>query len=203
MDELKELWVEIRSNDDLQLLNSKDISDATKAKSGTVISKLRSNVFNRFIFCAIMLTVFLVAIPVISVLSVQILLVILMAAYLIGAMLYFTEHRKLQPEVQLDQNIHKALSDCRNQIQSIIKIEEAASLVLFPVSASAGFLLGMYLKDPQTGFLNEPMDWYIFLGLMVLFVPLSHLLNKRMNNYSFGKHLKDLNQNISELEEGT
>lgn len=203
MDELKELWGEIRSNDELRLLTRTDLTEATKAKSGTVISKLRSNVFNRFVFCTAMLTAFLVAIPLISVLSVQVLLVILMAAYLVGAILYLTEYRKLHPEVQLDQNIHKALSDCRNQIQSIIKIEEAASLVLFPVSASAGFLLGMFLKDPQTGFLNEPLDWYIFLGLMVFFVPLSHWVNKRMNHHSFGKHLKDLNQNISELEEGT
>ncbi|MEP2608196.1 MAG: hypothetical protein ABJH57_00080, partial [Cyclobacteriaceae bacterium] len=116
--------------------------------------------------------------------------------------LYFTEYRKLQSDVHLDQNIHKALSDCKNQIKSIVKIEEAASLVLFPISASAGFLLGMYLRDPQTGFLNEPMDWYIFLGLMVFFIPLSHLVNKRINNRSLGKHLDDLNQNILELEEG-
>ncbi|MEP2608463.1 MAG: hypothetical protein ABJH57_01450, partial [Cyclobacteriaceae bacterium] len=77
MDELKELWGEIRSNDELQLLTRKDISEAIKAKSGSVISKLRSNVFNRFIFCIAMIAAFLTAIPIISVASVQILLVIL------------------------------------------------------------------------------------------------------------------------------
>lgn len=203
MSELKELWGAIRSNAALEILTHSQISAAIKGQSENTLSVLKRKVKWRLLFCIIITIVFGVLIPLSGVAPIQVLLLILMSTYMICSVLIYQEFRLMKDDLEMDNNLLGTLINCRERILRFIQIEEIVSLIIYPISASAGFLLGMYLYDPQTQLLNEPKDWLLLIVPLFVFIPLSHWINKRLNKIAFGSQIEALTDAINELETGS
>lgn len=203
MDDLKILWGEIRNDQELELLTHKSITDSIRSQSNGTLSKLKRKVWWRFCFCVLLVAVLTLCIPFVGLASIQILLSVLMSAYLIGSVLLYQEYRFLNGHYELGQNLLGGLKAYRDRIKKVLKFEEIISLILYPISATAGFLVGMYLFDSKTGLLNEPKDWFLLLVPMIVLTPVSYLMNKWINRQSFHEHLLNLKKHIEELEYGS
>ncbi len=202
MIELKELWGEIRTDNDLELLTGKRISANIRSKSKTIIAKLHHKLNVNIWLCVIMSILLASTIPLLPVVMVQVLLTVVFLSYVIAAILIIQEFRMLKRHPEIDTNLLSYLQDHSLSIKAILKYESLIAMLLYPISAIAGFLLGMYLFDPKTNFLNDPLDWGILLVALGVFIPVSHFINRWFNNRSFGRHLTELDAHIEELQRG-
>lgn len=203
MNDLKTLWGEIRSDQDLEIITGKQILESIRNKSISTISKLESKVKVRFWFCVFVMLVLTIIIPFVGLTAAQILLSILMVSYLAGGILIWQEYRLLKNKMNMDKNLLSTLKEYKVRIKTFVKYEEIVSLILYPISASAGFILGMFLFNSDTALLNEPKDWLLLLIPLLIFTPIFHFLNKKLNRMTFANQLKELDKSIEELEYGS
>ncbi|WP_258104614.1 hypothetical protein [Marinoscillum sp. MHG1-6] len=203
MNELKELWGEIRSDADLELIASSNISEHIRSQSQSTTALLRQKIGWKLAFSLMVLATILVGVALVQAGAIRILLSIMLGFYLIGSTLIFQEYRLLSKSVDMNQNLLGALQAFHQRISDILKYEELVSMVLYPITATTGFLLGMYLFNPETLMLNETMDWLLLLGSMIVLVPIAYFINKKWNRHTYGAHLDQLKANIKELEMGT
>ena len=196
MDELKEVW-----NNWSPV--SEDISVNQKLdnqKSTGVIEKLRSNVQKKLYYAIFFTAAFGVALPFVFPLASQILFTIMIAAYLVGAILLYQELQILNQGVDMTQNMLEGLITYKNRIQRVLRYEEVVGLCLYPVSISAGFFFGMKTVDRDAEIMNSSRDWFWFITTLVIFTVLGHWLARWMNKKVFGKYIAQLDNNIELLK---
>ncbi|MFT6867912.1 MAG: hypothetical protein ACJA08_002759 [Cyclobacteriaceae bacterium] len=198
MEALKSLWLQSKLNEKT-LFDDKNIVRSIKAKSGNTLTKLKHKIYLRLWFCAAISITTIGFTPFASHVSIQILLSILAITYLIGSIFLYQEYAMLNDDLDLAQDLLSTLEQFKSKIKEIIRFEEIISLLLFPVSATSGFLLGMSIYNPHTSFLNDPWDWFLLLIPMAVLLPLSHFMNRWLNQRSFGHHLETLQRDINEL----
>ncbi len=199
METLEELWVKAPISAH-SLIDDITIAKAIRTRSNHTLTQLKRKVYRRLWFCVSLFLISTAFIPFASHLSIQILIAILSTAYLIGSILLFQENKLLKTELDMSQSLLATLILFQTKIHNIIRFEELISLILYPISSVAGFLLGMTLYNPNTQFLNDPFDWIVLLMPLTILVPGSHFFNQWLNRRSFGQYLKALQQDIDELK---
>jgi O-antigen ligase len=200
MDKLKELWVKMDQEDSLEQMTDKSIAASIRAKSTSVTAELQMKLLIKMWFCAIFSVVIIVTITFIPVMIVKGLLSVVLLAYLISALLIFRAYKILKKHPEADNNLLIYLKSHLLTIKKVLRYEALFTLILFPISATAGFLFGMYLFEPNTGFLDESRDWTILITTLVICIPLAHFLGKWMNHIAFGSNIHDLQSQIEEME---
>lgn len=199
MNELKQLWGEISQDEQLDLITSRSIAKNIRLKSASTISVLHRKITSKAWFCLGMSVLLVVAIPFVAVYAVQIMLSTILMAYTIAAILIYQELKIIKSHPDAAINLLAYLKSQIYIIEQILKYEALVALLLFPITGAAGFLLGMYWLEPNTAFLNEPLDWMILLGALIVLMPVCHLATQRINKSSFGDHLKHLMEMVEEM----
>lgn len=200
MNDLKDAWNELKnSTSDLTQISEQEVKLSITQKSKGTMETLRKNVFYKFFFIVFFTICIAVLISLVAVLVAQILLTILLAAYIVGGVLIYQEYRELGAEIDPTQDLSSNLIDFRNRIKKVLRYEELIGLILYPISVSAGCILGMSRNGGS--YMDKPFDW-IVLGLaLIIGVPLSNWAAKKMNKKAFGEYLDRLDLNIAELAE--
>jgi hypothetical protein len=88
-------------------------------------------------------------------------------------------------------------------IQQWINSQKWAGLIIYPVSAAGGFMLGgvMGAEKPVDEIMAKPIMIWALLICMAVLTPIGYFLAKWLSHKAFGKHLKILKQNIDDLKE--
>ena len=201
MDELQKAWNEIKTETGkFTTVDRTEVEEAIHVRSKGPIGILRKKLRIKWYFCLLFTVLIAVGIPFVQVLASKILLLVLLAAYLIGDILLYQEDRILKKGIDMGASVKESLNLYYKRIRDVLKYEELIGLTLYPVSITAGFFIGMRLGDPTDEIMNETRDWVALVISVLVFTPLSHLLARWMNKVAFGKYLKELKKNINELE---
>jgi hypothetical protein len=88
-------------------------------------------------------------------------------------------------------------------INNWINAQLRVALFIYPLSATAGFMLGGVLGSgkPVEVFMSKPVVLIALVIVIIVLAPACYYLARWMCNYSFGKHLQELQKNIEDLEE--
>lgn len=129
----------------------------------------------------------------------QILLLILFAAYVVGSILLYQEYSTLRKGIDMSQDLLSGLLAYVQRVKDVLKYEELISLVMYPISACAGFFFGMKLFDPEAVIMDSQREWVSLVATLIVLTPLAHIITRLANKRSFGKQIKHLEQHISEL----
>ncbi len=202
MEELKDIWGKLGQKDNADsIIEESEIRKALTSKSLGIIGKLKGNVFQKLTITAILTMGLLIAIPFVLPTASQMLMGVLCIAYTLGSIALYKEYHILKKGVDMSQDVLHGLNDYYYRIKRVIRYEEMISLILYPISISAGFLLGMQLADPTAAVLDGSYDWMILIVTMVILTISGDWLTKWLNRKAFGQYLTDLKKHISELEE--
>jgi len=89
-----------------------------------------------------------------------------------------------------------------NRILHWVKIQQFVGLIIYPVSAAGGFMLGGFLGSgkPINVFMQKPIMIVALLIAIAILVPCCFYLAKWMSRKSFGRYLDTLKQNIEALK---
>lgn len=201
MDELKEAWNRSKeARGAFDRLTKEEIQANVRARSIGVLDKLRKKVYVKFWFCVGIGLAIAVFVPFVYPTASQVLLLVLLVAYVTGAILLYREQKVLGQGVDMAQDIAHGLKAYHKRIKAVIRYEELTGLILYPVSISGGFLYGMQAYDRSLLIMNNPSDWLVLTVSLLVVTPLAHLVTRQMNKLTFGKYLEELEQNIRELD---
>ncbi|MEQ8582935.1 MAG: hypothetical protein RIC30_11645 [Marinoscillum sp.] len=201
MDELKEAWEELNSkSEEFTRISAEEIKQTATLKSAGVIEKLRSGVRKKLAYAVFFTLAIGAGIPFAFPLASQVLLTILLAAYLVGAVLLYQELQILNRGVDMTQDVLHGLTTYRDRIKRVLRYEESTALALYPVSISGGFFLGFQIVDRDAQIMTQTIHWIFLVMTIVLLTVGGHWLARWMNRKAFGKYLDRLDQTINELE---
>jgi len=201
MDELKQVWKDFKKeNNELTAYSTNEIILSISKKSNGTMQALRKKVLIKLILCLFFTVLLAVYIPFAYPLPSQLLLLLLLIAYLLGDILFYQEYKILGREIDMNKDLLLSMKTVRNRIKKANKYEELIDLILYPFSFTAGFITGLTFEDQNRAYMVDSKDWIALIIAIIIFTPLGHWLAKWMNKRSFGKYLNRLEENITQLE---
>lgn len=200
MDALKEAWEQLKSQRDVNDLSTKVIEESLQTRSLGLMQTLRRKVRTKFYLCVLMTVLLGAFIPFANPLPSQILLIIMFAAYVVADVLLWKEYQHLGSYTDSTMPIAKTLETFHGKVKRILRYEELIGLMLYPISVTAGFMLGMAAGSENGEYMTEKSDWIALVISIIILVPASDWFARWMNKKAFGKYLNKLEENIAQLK---
>ncbi len=111
--------------------------------------------------------------------------------------------KRIRVTVSIDSPLMAELRRNLLSLRTWMRVQQRVALLVYPVSAAGGFMLGGILGSGKTVgiFMSKPAV-LISLGLTILIlVPICYWITRRMVWSYLGRHLESLEKNIGEMEE--
>ncbi|MBW0176909.1 hypothetical protein [Sediminibacterium sp.] len=88
-------------------------------------------------------------------------------------------------------------------ISNWIKMQQKTGILIYPVSAAGGFMLGGAIGAGKSvdEIMAKPVMWVALFIVTAVLVPCAYYLAKYMSHRAFGRHLETLKRNIDDLKE--
>lgn len=199
---IEKTWKDIDEQSDETLLSLLKPQALGKLASKNPLSIIRKNLFRNGIMGVIISCFYIFCIVSFPYWQIQ---------TCIGAVLIFTVWATLgafRLRSSIDGNVEtlpllEEMERHYNRINQWINSQKWAGLIIYPVSAAGGFMLGgvMGAQKPVDEIMSKPvMVWAMLICIAVL-VPMGYFLAKWLSHKAFGQHLKALKQNIDDLKE--
>ncbi|MEL6594261.1 MAG: hypothetical protein AAFP02_16300 [Bacteroidota bacterium] len=199
--DLRETWNELQQQSfDINIIEDGSLESMIHQQSASPMDKLRSQVFKKMMFIVGFVILFLAVMPFINKTIVQILLLVLTLAYVIGGIILWQEYNLLKTDIPMDNNLLESLKSYRDRIKAILKYEELIGLILYPISATLGFMWSFTQDHTVAEVFEKPFVWMTLVITLIVLTPACHWLARWMNKKAFGKYLDQLEENISTLE---
>jgi hypothetical protein len=200
MDELKEAWKELESHHSQDVnLEMEQLKTACHSTSTGVMEKLnnrlRAKTYYTLSGIAIFIGLLFVAPNTITI----VLISIILAVYVIGGLILNKERKLIKEEIDLNNDLKSTLETFHFKVTRVLRYEELIGLTLYPISASAGFIVGLSVDGDVGDFFDGWKGWAIWASVIAVLTPLCHWLAKWLNKIAFGKYLNQLEKNIVEL----
>ncbi len=201
MDELKEVWKQLKAKtNNLTDFSSEEIAYSINQKSKGLMETIRRKVKIKFYFCVGATALVGGFLPFAYPLPSQILLLIMFGAYLVADILLWKEYKSLSEYTDATQPVVDTLRQFQKKVKQILHYEELIGLMLYPISATAGFMIGLAEGSENGEFMTDRADWIALVLVLIILVPACDWFAKWMNRVTFGSYLKKLEVNISEME---
>ncbi len=132
---------------------------------------------------------------------VKVFLIIMIIVYLFFFLLNYKVLRNIQHSFRLDLNLKSTLKQVYENTSSTLAFQRKASLIIYPLAATAGFLLGLSVEKDAALMIQK---WQVQIALLIsiiILTPSSYLLALWMEKVSYGKYLAQLKDLLQQFEQ--
>jgi hypothetical protein len=200
---IEKTWGELndRQDDDLSSLLQKP--KLSKLSSHNPLEKIRKNLLLNMIWGIVICILYVIIIFYFRIWQVQLSLLVVLIFTIWAIYTAYQQYKNIHTNVSSSSPV---LAEMRRQHQSItswMNTQQRVALLVYPISAAGGFILGGVIGSGKSVsiFMSKPFVIIALLVSIAVLVPACYYLARWMFNYSFGKHLKALNENIRSLED--
>jgi membrane protein YdbS with pleckstrin-like domain len=189
-----------KSDDDLNsLLNIKSIK---KLSSKNPLENIKNNLILNIVLGIAICLLYIYVLFYFPIWQVQLTIGITLVFSIWAIYTAFTEFKKIKTDVSPDNSLLEELKKHHSSLTNWMKTQQLVGIFIYPISAIGGFMLGGTVGSGKNveSFMGKPSILLILLVVLIVLVPLCHFFAKWMFNYSFGKHLKSIEQKIYDLE---
>jgi hypothetical protein len=199
--DLQEYWKEPEVKEDaLDQLLAKGTSLLHKQSKGP-LQKLRRNLLLNMAYGVIITLGYGVIIYMFPIWQVQmgILVCIVFNFWLLKNALEF--YNNIDPDFA-SGNVLQSISSHYHYFKKWCRQQEKVALFVYPVAATAGFMLGGVVGSGKTvnEFMGKPVVLIALLIALIILVPCCFFLARWMNKVAFGKYIDQLKANMDALE---
>jgi hypothetical protein len=131
---------------------------------------------------------------------VKVFLVIMIIVYLFFFVINYRVLRNIQKSFRLDLNLKSTLKQVYDNIMSTLAFQRKASIIIYPLAATAGFLMGLSAEKDAAIMIQK---WQIIVTLVITIIiltPSCYYLARWMEKVSYGKYLTQLRELIQQFE---
>jgi hypothetical protein len=204
--DLQQTWNKLKE-EKLNTPTQKILPNFTK-HSKHPVQKLLQSLLTTLSFAIIIGVFFVVLIFVFDHWLIKLLLILLSSGYLFFVVhnyrTYLTSKKKWSGAIET--NLRTSLERIHHVVSSSIRFQEKAALLIYPISVTAGFLMGLFVGgDGVMDFEKDIRDTTVIIILivaMVILTPSCYYLSHWMYKLSYGKYLDQLKILIDEMKQG-
>lgn len=131
---------------------------------------------------------------------VKVFLVVMIIVYLFFFVINYRVLKDIQKSFRLDLNLKSTLKQVHDNIMSTLAFQRKASFIIYPLAATAGFLMGLSAEKDAAIMIQK---WQIILTLVITIIiltPSCYYLARWMEKVSYGKYLHQLRELIQQFE---
>ncbi|MEM6316029.1 MAG: hypothetical protein AAF960_00075 [Bacteroidota bacterium] len=184
-------------------INKESIMNAIYQESTSTVSKLKYRLKGKLYWITFFITIgaiwMLFSLDTPDLLLIQ---GVFLTAYLLGGIFIGLEYRKLEVGFDLSDQTLPFMKKQAQIMKRALQFEKIWGLLFFPIAAVGGLAVGNISKGIALSELwRDPTFLLIALGCVAILAPLGVWLSDRLNDKSFGKLLKELQDNIRRMED--
>lgn len=171
-----------------------------KQHSSSPLAKLKSNAIIKLWLVSFFLVLFSVILFFQTEPLVICLMSILVVTYLIGLIFSIWGYKLIAKEIEMDQPTVSTLQSIVTKMRKASKFEEYFAILIYPISAIAGFMIGFSLVSPLEKLLNDNTTILLMIGFGILITPLAYFLSLKLNKIFLYNYLDELQKIIEEFK---
>ena len=196
------IWDDINNKQDDDLLSLLQKHKLSKLTSHNPLEKIKKNLLMNMVWGIIICALYVFMIIHFQIWQVQVSISIVLLFSLWALYTAWLQYKKLNTSVSSNSSLLSEMKRHYESIETWLNTQQKVALIIYPVSAAGGFMLGGVIGSGKSVelFMSKPIVILILVVTILILVPACYYLAKWMCNYSFGKHLKTLQQNIKDLE---
>ena len=195
-------WKQMNEQNDEDLSALLNISAIAKEQSNSPLQKIRTSFFYNMLWTILFSCLYLILFFVIDFWQIKAALAFLIVVHILGALSAYKQYKNINPVIMADQSVLEELKRQHRTVKNWMNAHLRSGLLFYPVSIGGSFLLGGAIGSSKSveDFVSRPYMLLTTIILIIVLTPFCHFLAKKMLNSSFGKHLNDLQKNITDLE---
>jgi hypothetical protein len=198
--DFENIWQQGANNDD-DLNRLLKTTDFNKLHSKLPLKKLKQNLLIGIIWALLITIGYIVLYFLIAIWQVYAALSVLVIVNTIIMLDSWKLYKKTPSTISPSNSLKEELTMHYNSFQRWWAVQQKASLLVYPIAVTGGFILGGTLGS------NKPVETFLYnskmLGILgttvLIMVPLCYFGARWMFNYAYGKHLKKLKSTIDDL----
>lgn len=195
-------WGEINEPQDDDLSSLLKASRISQISSQNPLEKIKKNLLINMIWGIVICLLYVLIIVYFPIWQVQLCIILVM---LFSLWALYTAYQQYQQINSTISPVNPVLDELKRHYQSItnwMNTQQRVALLIYPVSALGGFMLGGVSESGMTvtEFMSKPAVLIALIIALIVLVPACWYLSKWLFHISFGKHMKTLKENIDALE---
>jgi len=196
--DLQEVWKKLKKNKlEKPVLGTVEI----RKKSKHPVQKLKNAYLQTTGFSLAFLIGFIVLFFMFPEPIVKVGLALVIVGYVFFFVVNFNMYRKVNVVLPVDQNLKSAMQHTYDFITANIHFQEYTAVFIYPIAASAGFLMGGAVGSGDIdGMLQKKFVIIALIVTAIVLTPIAFYLTRWLYKVSYGKCLKELKERIDELE---
>jgi hypothetical protein len=198
--DIQNVWQQSSGSDD-ELNRMLQQNDFSNVQSKLPLGKLKKNLLIGIIWAAVITAVYIALFFFVNIWQVYVALGTLILFNIWIAVDSLKLYKSINVNISAKNSLKEELQKNYIGFQRWWTLQQRASLFVYPVALTGGFILGGFLGSdkPVESFLYNPKMLSILGITMLIVMPLCYFGAKWMFNYAYGKHLKKLESTIDEL----
>lgn len=196
-------WMELNEANDDDLTAMLQPKSLSALSSNNPLKKIKTNLLINMIWAVVICAIYIAIMLYFRIWQVQLCIGIVFLFSLAALYSAFVQYRNISVEVSPHNSLLAELKRHYTSITRWIEAQMKVALFIYPISGTGGFMMGGVVGSgkPVETFMQKPMVLVALVIALAIAVPLCWYLARWMSDYSFGKHLKVLKENIDALEE--
>jgi len=111
-------------------------------------------------------------------------------------------YRDIRKRLDFSDNLYHTLTHIYQKVDTSLRFQRRAAIFIYPIAASAGFLMGFATEKDPSQIIEEPKLLLIMVVVSALLTPLGYWLARVMEKHSYGKYCTQLKELINQMEPG-
>lgn len=196
--ELQELWKKLET-EKLEVVRATSLAE-WPPKSKHPVRKLERAFLAALIFVIAFQGVFLYLFFSFDHPLVRTFVALVIISYLFFFVVNFRVYRKIREGIDFSENLQSTLVSIYNNVTEGLRFQRKAALFIYPIAASAGFLIGFATEKDPSVVVEEAWILLIMVIASLVLTPVGYFLAKWMEKVSYGKYCAQLKTLIDEME---
>lgn len=121
-------------------------------------------------------------------------------SYVLFFVVNFRVYRRIRQGIDFSENLQSTLVSIYNKVMEGLRFQRKAAIFIYPIAASAGFLVGFASEKDPSLVVEEPWILLSMVIASIVLTPVGYFLAKWMEKVSYGKYCAQLKTLIDEME---
>jgi len=199
----EQIWSEMNNDQDKDLSSLLKQSSLSSRPSKNPLQKIKQGLLINIGWCILISIAYAAVIIYFQIWQVQLCIGLVLLFTLWALYTAWNLYRDIKISQEVPGTLLEEMQKHYDSVTAWMRSQQKVALFVYPVSAAGGFFLGGVLGSgkPVEYFMGKPLNIILLLVCIAVLVPACYYLARWMFNYSFGKYLLSLKQNINALEE--
>lgn len=196
--ELQDIWKKLET-EKLEVVNTTSLAE-WPPRSKHPVRKLESSFFIALLFVVFFEGIFVYLFINFTHPLVRTFLGLVILCYVFFFIMNYRVYRDIRKEIDFSNNLHQTLKAIYGNVVASLRFQRRASIFIYPIAASAGFLLGFATQKDPGMVIQETWLLLTMIGVSLLITPFGYWLARWMEKVSYEKYCNQLKELIAQIE---